>query len=107
MTLPIQAIGEHVILVSEPAQAGDEQYSESGIYLGVEDQGQLPDMCQVYSIGADVPKGIFDIGDLTPLPVGNIRNVVHPDVALGKAKPKDIKQKFVTCHWKAIAVLYK
>ncbi|AKY02075.1 capsid assembly protein [Klebsiella phage RCIP0032] len=107
MELPIKALGEYVILVSEPAQKGDEIVSPSGIILGKEEQGQLPDMCEIYSIGDDVPKGFVEVGDLTPLPVGNIRNVPHPLVAAGVKKPKEIKQKFVTCHYKSLACVYK
>ncbi|MGQ3469294.1 hypothetical protein, partial [Xanthomonas campestris] len=72
-----------------------------------EEQGQLPDMCEIYSIGDDVPKGFVEVGDLTPLPVGNIRNVPHPLVAAGVKKPKEIRQKFVTCHYKSLACVYK
>ena len=107
MKLPIKALGEYVILVSEPAQQGDEIVSPSGIILGKEEQGQLPDMCEIYSIGDDVPKGFVEVGDLTPLPVGNIRNVPHPLVAAGVKKPKEIRQKFVTCHYKSLACVYK
>ena len=107
MELPIKALGEYVILVSEPAQKGDEIVSPSGIILGKEEQGQLPDMCEIYSIGDDVPKGFVEVGDLTPLPVGNIRNVPHPLVAAGVKKPKELRQKFVTCHYKSLACVYK
>ena len=107
MELPIKALGEYVILVSEPAQQGDEIVSPSGIILGKEEQGQLPDMCEIYSIGDDVPKGFVEVGDLTPLPVGNIRNVPHPLVAAGVKKPKEIRQKFVTCHYKSLACVSK
>lgn len=107
MELPIKALGEYVILVSEPAQQGDEIVSPSGIILGKEEQGQLPDMCEIYSIGDDVPKGFVEVGDLTPLPVGNIRNVPHPLVAAGVKKPKEIRQKFVTCHYKSLTCVYK
>ena len=107
MELPIKALGEYVILVSEPAQQGDEIVSPSGIILGKEEQGQLPDMCEIYSIGDDVPKGFVEVGDLTPLPVGNIRNGPQPLVAAGVKKPKEIRQKFVTCHYKSLACVYK
>lgn len=106
-TLPIKALGEFVILVSEPAQAGDIQTSAGGIIIGKETQGQLPDMCEIYAIGDDVPKGFVEVGDLTPLPVGQIRNVVHPLVAAGLKQPKEIKQKFVTCHYKNLSCVYK
>ena len=107
MELPIKALGEYIILVSEPAQQGDELVSTGGIILGKEEQGQLPDMCEIYAIGDDVPEGFVEVGDLTPLPVGNIRNVPHPLVAAGVKKPKEIRQKFVTCHYKSLACVYK
>lgn len=107
MELPIKALGEHVILVSEPAQQGDEKVSAGGIVLGTINQGEAPDMCEIYSIGEDVPEGYVSVGDLTPLPLGSIRNVVHPMVALGVKQPKEIKQKFVTCHYKALSCVYK
>ena len=107
MELPIKALGEYVILVSEPAPQGDEIVAPDGIILGNAEQGQMPDMCEIYSIGDDVPKGFVEVGDLTPLPVGNIRNVPHPLVAAGVKKPKEIRQKFVTCHYKSLACVYK
>lgn len=107
MDLPIKAIGEHIILVSEPPQQGDEKTSVGGIFLGREETGQIPELCEVYSIGADVPDGIFTVGALVPLPTGNIRNVPHPMVAAGLKKPKEISQKFVTCHWKSIPCIYE
>ncbi|AHY25194.1 head morphogenesis [Pectobacterium bacteriophage PM2] len=107
MQLPIRAVGEYVILVSEPTQAGDELISSGGIVLGKETQGQLPELCTIFSVGPDVPEGFCEVGDLTPLPVGKIANVPHPLVALGLKKPKEIKEKYVTCHYKAIPCLYK
>ena len=65
-----------------------------------------PDKSLIYSIGADVPEGIFEVGMLVPLPTGQIRNVPHPLVAAGMKKPKEIAQKFVTCHWKSIPCIY-
>ena len=106
-TLPIRAVGEYIILVSEPKQAGDEEVTASGIVIGKLSQGELPELCAVHSIGPDVPEGFCEVGDLTSTPVGNIKNVPHPLVALGIKKPKDIKEKFVTCHYKAIPCLYK
>lgn len=107
MELPIKAIGEHIILVSEPKQAGDQEVSAGGIYTGTRIQGEIPEMVEIYSIGEDVPEGRFEIGDLTATPLGAMREVIHPLVALGLKKPKDIKQKFVSVHYKALSVLYK
>ena len=107
MALAIKALGEHVILASNPVQAGDEKFSATGIFIGKEDQGQLPELCVVHSVGPDVPEGVVKVGDLTPIPVGNIRNVVHPEVALGNLKPKDVKTKYVTTHWKSLSCVYE
>lgn len=107
MELPIRAVGEYIILVSEPKQAGDEETTASGIVIGKLTQGEIPEMCEVYSVGPDVPPGFCEVGDLTPLPVGKIANVPHPLVAIGVKKAKEIKEKFVTCHYKAIPCLYK
>ncbi|AJD82020.1 phage head assembly chaperone protein [Yersinia phage phiR1-RT] len=107
MELPIKALGEYIILVAEPKQAGEEQFSAGGIALGKLQQGELPEMCEVYSIGSDVPEAFVEIGDLTPMPVGKMANVVHPLVALGIKQPKEIKQKFVTCHYKSLSCIYK
>lgn len=105
--LPITAVGEYIILVSEPKQAGDEETTASGIVIGKLHQGEIPEMCEVFSIGPDVPEGFCEVGDLTPLPVGKIANVPHPLVALGLKQAKEVKQKFVTCHYKAVPCLYK
>ncbi|QPI13901.1 head assembly chaperone protein [Serratia phage 4S] len=107
MELPIQAVGEFIILTSEPAQAGEEEVSAGGIVTGRRTQGEVPTISEIYSIGPNVPEGIFEVGDLTPTPLGHMNNVVHPLVALGIKQPKEIKQKFVSVHWKAISVLYK
>ena len=102
----IKALGEHVILVSEPPQAGDEIKSASGLFLGVQQQSELPEICEIFSIGEDVPEGYVKVGQKTPIPLGQIRNVVHPDVASGKKQAKEVRQKYVTCHYKALACIY-
>lgn len=104
--MKINAVGEYVILVSEPAQAGDEKISDAGIFLGVQEQGQLPEFCVVYSVGADVPKDFVKVGDYTTIPSGTMKNVPHPKVVAGLATPKEIKQKYVSCHYKSIPCVY-
>lgn len=102
----MRALGEYVILVSEPAQAGDEIKSESGLILGYRQEGEIPLACTVVSIGDKVPEGVVKIGDLVPIPNGNIKNVPHPDVVKGLKKEKEVRQKYVSCHYTAIAVVY-
>lgn len=101
------ALGEHVILSSTPACAGDEIKSEFGIIVGKHEQGQLPETCTVYDIGPDVPKGIIYIGDVTSLPTGSMRNVPHPDVVRGIKTPSDCREKLVAVHYKNLPCVYR
>ena len=106
--LPIKALGEHIILTAKAESAGTEQTTESGIFTGYRQQGEIPDLCTIYAIGSDVPPGYVEVGDLTPLPSGGIaKNVMHPEVAAGLKKAKDIPEKFITVHYKALACVYK
>lgn len=105
--LPITAFAEHIILVSLVENTGEEQKSPGGLYLGEAKQGEIPEVCTVFSVGSEVPKNLIERGDLVPLPVGNIRNVPHPDVANGLKKASELKEKFVTVHWKNIPCIYK
>ncbi|ASD52166.1 head morphogenesis [Pseudomonas phage PspYZU05] len=102
----MKALGAHVILVSTPSKRGDEIKSASGIFLGVEQDSQVPEVCTVYSIGSDVPAGFLKVGDQVPLPLGNIRNVPQLDVALGKKQLKELSERYVTCHYSAIPCVY-
>ena len=104
--MDIKALGEHVILVSEPPQAGDVIKTASGLYLGVQQTSELPEICEIFSIGDDVPEGYVKVGQKTPVPLGQIRNVMHPDVASGQKQAKEIRKKFVTCHYKALSCIY-
>lgn len=101
----MKALGQHVILVSQPPRKGDEQFS-GGIFIGVQETHQLPELCEVYSIGEGVPPGFINVGDLVPLPVGNIRNVPTLQVAMGLKKSEDEVLKYVTCHYSAIPCVY-
>lgn len=103
----IVALGEHVILVSNPEIAGDERKSLGGIILPPAEQSALPDICYVHSIGPDVPAGIFEVGDKTSLPVGKMANVPHPRVVAREVEQKEIRERYVTTHWKSIPCVYK
>ena len=104
---PITAFAEQVVLVSFVENVGEEMVSEGGLYLGERTQGQIPEVCTVFSVGSEVPPGLIARGDLVPIPLGNIRNVPHPDVAYGLKSDKELKEKFVTVHWKNIPCIYK
>lgn len=106
--LPIKALGEHIILTAKAESAGTEEKTESGIFVGHRQTGEIPNLCTVYAIGSDVPEGFVEIGDLTPLPTGGVaKNVMHPEVAAGLKAAKDIADKFITVHYKALSCVYK
>ena len=107
MELPIKAVGAHIILKGTPAMTGDAETSQGGIFLGTREHGEVPEMLEIYSIGDTVPEGIFEIGDLTATPKGNMREVIHPLVALGLKKNSEVREKFVSVHHTALSVLYK
>lgn len=104
---PITAFAEQVVLVSFVESVGEELTSAGGLFLGERTQGEIPEICTVFSIGSEVPPGIISRGDLVPIPLGNIRNVPHPDVARGIKQAKELREKFVTVHWKNIPCIYK
>ncbi|QPB12386.1 head assembly chaperone protein [Providencia phage PSTCR6] len=104
--MEIKALGNHVVISVEAKSAGTE-IIKNGIYVGVREQGELPQYGKIISIGDTVPEGMFEIGDIVPLPNGNMRNVPHPRVALEGIKPKEEDEKFVTAHYSAIAAVYK
>lgn len=103
----LQAVGEYVILVSEPVIKGDPVKTNWGFELPAEQESKLPELCIVYSVGGDVPKDFVKVGDVTPLPVGAMKNVPQLDVVMGKVKESDVRQKYVTCHYKSIPCVYK
>lgn len=107
MTKQIKALGEYVVLKAVARSAGTEITSPSGIVIGVRDQGEVPKICEVFAIGPLVPKGIFEIGQGCPFPLGEKLNVPHPDVAYGDAKEKDRDEKYITCHYRNIACVYE
>lgn len=103
----INALGEYVVISAEAESAGAEEVSSSGIVLGVRRQGELPEYGVICSLGDQVPPGYFTIGDKVPLPMGNMRNVPHPEVLFNGKKPSDFKIKYITAHYKSIAAVYK
>ena len=107
MSNKIKALGEHVILKTFAKSAGTETKTEFGIVLPTRTEGEIPRLCEVHSIGSMVPEGFIEVGDKTPTPLGNMANVVHPEVANGNKEAKDIDEKFVTVHYRNISCVYK
>ena len=107
MSNQIKALGEYVIMKAVAESAGTEIKSEMGLIIGVRDTGEIPLICEVFSIGDAVPEGYVSIGDKSPMPEGHMKNVPHPLVAQRKAKPKDIPEKFISVHYKNIPCVYK
>ncbi len=107
MSKEIVALGEYVVLKAVARSAGTEITSPSGIVIGIREQGEIPKICEIFALGPNVPKGLFEIGDSCPFPLGEKLNVPHPDVAYGTAKEKDLDEKYITCHYRNIACVYK
>ncbi|QAU03877.1 head assembly cochaperone with GroEL [Acinetobacter phage Henu6] len=109
MSKEIVALGEYVVLKAVARSAGTEIFSDvvPDLVIGVREQGEVPKICEVFKIGPNVPKGLFEIGDGCPFPLGDKLNVPHPDVAYGNVKEKDRDEKYITCHYRNIACVYK
>ena len=103
----IIALGEHVVLKTTAKSAGTEMKTASGIVYGIREQGEMPTICEVHAIGERVPDGLFEIGNLTPVPLGEKLNIMHPDVASGECEAKERDDKFISVHWRNIACIYK
>lgn len=102
------ANGEQVILEIKARRVGDEVKTETGLVIGIEQQGEIPTTGTVVSIGQFVDKAYAQLGDVVLLPNGHLQNVPDPRVvagALKKASPE--AKQFVTTHYKNIAVVYR
>lgn len=104
--MKIKALGDHVILKAMAPSAGRETKSAGGLILAPEAEGKLPTHCEVFQIGADVPAGLFQIGDKTPFPLGEKLNVPHPDVIQGLCEAKERDEKFITTRYTNISCVY-
>lgn len=104
----IKALGESVVITAIAKSAGTEEISSTGIVISTQRvEGEIPQLGEIYSIGEGVPKGYFEIGDVVPLPNGNMRNVPHPETVFNNKKAKEVDQKFITAHYRTIAAVYK
>lgn len=103
----IKALGESVIIAARADSAGTEEVSSTGIVLGVRQQGELPEYGEIYDVGEAVPKGYFNVGDKVPLPMGNMRNVPHPETVFNGKKASEFPVKYITAHFRTIAAVYK
>ncbi|QQV89077.1 head assembly chaperone protein [Providencia phage PSTRCR_121] len=103
----IKALGESVIIAAKADSAGTEEVSPMGIVVGVRQQGELPEYGIIYDVGEHVPAGYFEIGDKVPLPMGNMRNVPHPETVFNGKKASEFPTKYITAHYKSIAAVYK
>lgn len=106
--MEIKALGEFVVLSATAKSAGSEIYSETipGMVIGTRDTGEIPEVCFVHDIGPLVPKGIFNVGDMTPVPLGKMANIPHPLVATKENLAKDLDEKFFSVHYTNIPGLY-
>lgn len=108
INMKVRALGEHIILVAKAKSAGTELVSKTipGLIIGMQESGEIPETCEVYSIGPKVPEGIVELGDVVPLTNGIMRNVLNPDVVSGKGKPSDFEEKYVTTHYNNLVGVY-
>lgn len=105
--MKIKALGEFVVLTAQAKSAGSETKSAGGLILAPLETGEIPEVCYVHSIGDKVPKGYLNIGDMCPIPAGQIKNVPHPDVAQKLKKAKEVEQKFFSVHYTHIPSVYQ
>lgn len=103
----IKALGNSVIIAARAESAGAEEKSAMGIIVGTRVQGEIPEYGEIFSIGEMVPPGYFTIGDKVPLPVGNMRNVPHPETVFNGKSAKDFPIKYITSDYRNIAAVYK
>lgn len=103
----IKALGKTVILRTYAKSAGAEQKTESGLILPNLKESQIPEVTEIFQIGPDVPKGLFEIGDQTPFPLGEKIHVPHPDVIDGLCEPKDRDDKYTSVDYRFISCVYK
>lgn len=103
----IVALGQHVVLKAIAKSARKEQKSAGGLLLPPKNEGEIPTHCEVYSIGPDVPKDLFEVGDKTPFPLGDKLNCPHPDVIAGLCKAEDRDDKYMSTHWSNISCIYE
>lgn len=99
----IHPLEDHVIISVIAKSHGTEEVSESGIVLGIRQQGELPMHGKIVKIGNGVEAPFLNKYVVIPQ---QIRNVPLPSVILGKAQSTKIDTKLVTCNYKAIQVLY-
>lgn len=107
----VNASGEYVILTARAENVGAEIRSPSGIVTGYRQTGEIPIVAKVISVGVDVPEDVrFVLYNATvALPHAHIANVPHPDLVSGKVTAEEaklIEEKFFSCHYKAIQVVY-
>jgi hypothetical protein len=103
----IKALGNNVIIAATAESAGSEETSTLGIIVGVRQQGEIPEYGVIFSIGEQVPPGYFTVGDKVPLPVGNMRNVPHPETVFNGKSPKEFPTKYITADYRHISAVYK
>lgn len=107
----VHASGEYLILTARAENVGAEIKSPSGIVTGYRQTGEVPIVAKVVSIGVDVPHDVLSVlrGAIVALPHAHIANVPHPDLVSGKVTAEEaklIEEKFFSCHYKAIQVVY-
>lgn len=101
----MKALDESVIIEVKARRKGQEIISESGLVIGVETQGEIPEHGEVVSVGINCQN--ISLGEIVLLPNGRMTHVPDPRVVSGEIKKDDkTARQLVTTHWKNIQVSY-
>lgn len=101
----MKALDESVIIEVFARRKGQEITSESGLIIGREQQGEIPEWGTIVSVG-DRTVGL-ELGDIVLLPNGRLTHVPDPNVVDGLISKEDPKaRQLITTHWKNIQVKY-
>lgn len=104
----MQAFDESIIIEVKARRAGEEIKSEMGIVLGRLDQGEVPDIGTVISVGKGVPHTSADalLNSKVIIPNGRMTHVIDPRVVAGQFVQEEDRRQLVATHWKNIQVVY-
>lgn len=101
----MKALDESVIIEVFARRKGQEIKSESGLIIGREQQGEIPEWGTIVSVG-ERSQGLVE-GDIVLLPNGRLTHVPDPNVVEGKITKDDLQaRQLITTHWKNVQVKY-
>lgn len=104
----MQAFDESIIIEVQARRAGEEIKSELGIVLGRLEQGEVPDLGTVISVGSGIPSAAAEqlLNKQVIIPNGRMTHVVDPRVVAGQFVKEENRRQLIATHWKNIQVIY-